>query len=86
MEQNLRTIDQNLTKIGKRFTVEEYLLYQQSWTYIQGKIEYILLIIQPGYYPFLAIFGVPGKSDYPIIYLRNRVEMHYSSHNLNIWK
>ncbi|XP_048419718.1 probable G-protein coupled receptor 139 [Stegostoma tigrinum] len=60
MDQNLRTLDWNVTKMDRSLSFWlHYISLDYFWITLADRIEYALYIIQHFYYPILAIVGVP---------------------------
>ncbi|XP_067882841.1 probable G-protein coupled receptor 139 [Heterodontus francisci] len=61
MDQNLKTIDWNVTTMDSRSFSSSlhYLTADYTWVTLEWRIYYALILIQSIYYPFLAIIGVP---------------------------
>ncbi|XP_048456482.1 probable G-protein coupled receptor 139 [Rhincodon typus] len=58
MDQNLRTIDGNVTTMNRGLSYGLYWL-SLNWVRLTLRIYSVLLVIQAGYYPILAVVGVP---------------------------
>ncbi|XP_048456461.1 probable G-protein coupled receptor 139 [Rhincodon typus] len=57
-DQNLRAIDWNVTTMDRSLSSGLFYLTWR-WSTLPVRIEAVLMIIQAGYYPILAIVGVP---------------------------
>ncbi|XP_048456451.1 probable G-protein coupled receptor 139 [Rhincodon typus] len=57
-DQNLRTIDWNIPTMERSLSSGLYWL-SQPWISLASRIHDVLIVIQGGYYPILAIVGVP---------------------------
>jgi len=68
MDHNPKIIDLNVPTMNRSLSGALYeLSTYYTWISLDNRIHLTLLIIQAGYYPILAIVGVPGKSLYPSI-------------------
>ena len=64
--QNLSPSDHKVTIMEKRLSAAIYnLSTNYRWMSLKLRIFWALQVIQAGYYPLLAVIGVPGKSHSP---------------------
>ena len=80
MVQNLSTMDWNAASADRSLSwALSQLSTNDDWLPLDWKIEYTLQIIQAGYYPLLAIVGVPCKSIHAISYYINHFALNSCS-------
>ncbi|XP_038644120.1 probable G-protein coupled receptor 139 [Scyliorhinus canicula] len=62
VDQNLRTKEWNVQTVNKGlFGALYHLSTFYKWMSLEKRIYFTLQVIQAGYYPFLAVFGVPAN-------------------------